>query len=82
MRKAIIEIKNHEKKDYKCETLLPFVSKCSFQKEKKFLKVFKTSGNHESFEFEDIAGETRIKTVDSKIGFAMNWDELLPPKGW
>ena len=74
MRKDIIELKNHEKKDYKCKTLKPYVSKCSFQKEKlkKLVKVFKISGNHESCVFEEVIGK-------SKIGLVTEWDELLPP---
>ena len=84
MRKDIIELKNHEKKDYKCKNLRSFVSKCTFQKEKKLVKVFKISGNHESCVFEEVMGELKtIKNffgyVASKIGLVTEWDELLPP---
>ena len=72
----MIELKNHEKKDYKCKTLEPYVSECSFQKEKKMVKVFKISGNHESTTFEEITGEPTIRTVDSEIGPVIEWDEL------
>ena len=66
----IIELKNHEQKNYKCKTLRPYVSECSFQKEKKLVKVFKIVGNHE---FEEIMSEL-------KIGLVTEWDELLSPE--
>ena len=84
MRKSIIELKNHEKKDYKCKTLKPYVSECSLQKKKKSVKVFKISGNHESCVFEEVMGELKtIKKffgyVNSKIGIVKErWDELPP----
>ena len=59
-----------------CKTLVPYVSKCSFPKEKKLVKVFKISGNHESCKFEEVTGEPTIKTIDSEIGPVMEWDEL------
>ena len=79
-RKLIIELKNHEKKYYKCKTLRPHVPECSFQKEKKLVKILKINGNHESCKFEEIIGEPAItgtiKSVDSEIRPVTEWDAL------